>query len=61
VKGSHGRLTARPDDGPLVIGSEAALLPDGPVAATAVKGLILDHVFASPSGDLCKTRLRRDV
>ena len=37
VKGSHGRVTARPEDGPLVIGSDAALLPDGPIAATAVK------------------------
>ena len=51
VKGSHGRVTARPEDGPLVIGSDAALLPDGPIAATAVKGLILDHVFgASAAG-----------
>ncbi len=51
VKGSHGRVTARPEDGPLVIGSDAALLPDGPVAATAVKQLILDHVFgASAAG-----------
>ena len=51
VKGSHGRVTARPEDGPLVIGSDAALLPDGPVVATAVKQLILDHVFgASAAG-----------
>ncbi|HEX8165877.1 MAG TPA: nucleotide pyrophosphatase/phosphodiesterase family protein [Beijerinckiaceae bacterium] len=47
VKGSHGRKTARPEDGPLVIGSDAALLPDGPVPATAVKELILDHVFGT--------------
>ena len=51
MNGSHGRATARPEDGPLVIGSDAALLPDGPVAATAVKQLILDHVFgASAAG-----------
>jgi hypothetical protein len=45
VKGSHGRP---PDDlaaGPLVISSEADLLPAGPVDATAVKALLLDHVF----------------
>jgi predicted AlkP superfamily pyrophosphatase or phosphodiesterase len=47
VKGSHGRPTDRPDDGPLLISSEPGLLSEGPVAATAVKDLILDHVFAS--------------
>jgi predicted AlkP superfamily pyrophosphatase or phosphodiesterase len=53
VKGSHGRVTERPEDGPLVIASESALLPDGLVAATTVKQLILEHVFgatASPGG-----------
>ena len=53
VKGSHGRITSRSEDGPLVISSKPALLPDGPVAATQVKQLILDHVFgafASPEG-----------
>jgi predicted AlkP superfamily pyrophosphatase or phosphodiesterase len=45
VKGSHGRLTDRADDGPLVISSEPALVPEGPVAATAFKQLVLDHVF----------------
>jgi predicted AlkP superfamily pyrophosphatase or phosphodiesterase len=45
VKGSHGRLPDRSDDGPVLISSEPALLPDGPIAATAVKQLILDHVF----------------
>jgi predicted AlkP superfamily pyrophosphatase or phosphodiesterase len=42
VKGSHGRLT---DDahGPVVISSEP--LPEGPIPATAVKQLVLDHVF----------------
>lgn len=44
VKGSHGRVTAAPD-GPLFISSEPRLTPDGPVAATAVKELILRHVF----------------
>jgi predicted AlkP superfamily pyrophosphatase or phosphodiesterase len=45
VKGSHGRLADRPEDGPVFITSEADLAPEGAVAATAVKGLILDHVF----------------
>lgn len=45
VKGSHGRPTDRPEDGPLVMSSDPDRLPDGPVPATAVKGLILDHLF----------------
>ena len=49
VKGSHGRITDRPQDGPLVISSEAGLLPEGAVEATAVKRLVLDHLFG-PSG-----------
>ncbi|HEX2137222.1 MAG TPA: nucleotide pyrophosphatase/phosphodiesterase family protein, partial [Microvirga sp.] len=43
VKGSHGRLAACPEDGPLVISSEAHLLPDEAVTATDVMPLILDH------------------
>jgi predicted AlkP superfamily pyrophosphatase or phosphodiesterase len=45
VKGSHGRLTDDDGDGPVFISSEAKLLPQGPVAATLVKDLILAHVF----------------
>ncbi len=45
VKGSHGRLTDDPADGPLVISSRPDLLPDGAVEATAFKQLVLDHVF----------------
>ena len=45
VKGSHGRITDDPADGPVLISSEAALLPDGAVAATDVKNVILAHVF----------------
>ena len=46
VKGSHGRLTDS-QHGPLVISSEPELLArsSGPVAATAIKQLVLDHVF----------------
>ena len=45
VRGSHGRPTDHSDAGPLFISSAGALLPDGPVAATSVKQLLLDHVF----------------
>ena len=50
VKGSHGRPTDRPEDGPLAISSEPGLLAraaadDGRVAATTVKDLILAHIF----------------
>ncbi len=45
VKGSHGRITDRSDEGPLFISSRAELLPEGPVAATSVKSLLLDHIF----------------
>jgi predicted AlkP superfamily pyrophosphatase or phosphodiesterase len=47
VKGSHGRVTDAAAEGPLFISSEPRLLPDGPVAATAVKDAILTHVFAA--------------
>jgi hypothetical protein len=50
VKGSHGRPIDRPEDGPLLISSEPGLLAEGAVAATAVKDLILEHMFASASG-----------
>jgi predicted AlkP superfamily pyrophosphatase or phosphodiesterase len=46
VKGSHGRVTDRPEDGPVFITGEPAHLPSGErVAATAVKDIILRHVF----------------
>jgi predicted AlkP superfamily pyrophosphatase or phosphodiesterase len=45
VKGSHGRVTADAADGPVFVSSEARLTPDGPVAATAVKEIVLRHVF----------------
>jgi predicted AlkP superfamily pyrophosphatase or phosphodiesterase len=45
VGGSHGRLTDRAEDGPVLISSEPALVPDGPIGATAVKDLLLAHVF----------------
>jgi predicted AlkP superfamily pyrophosphatase or phosphodiesterase len=45
VKGSHGRVTEDSDDGPIFISSEPRLLPEGPIAATEVKDLILRHIF----------------
>ncbi len=51
VQGTHGRITDDPDFGPLVISSEADLLPEGPVEATDFKALVLDHIFGQrPSG-----------
>ncbi|HEX2256293.1 MAG TPA: alkaline phosphatase family protein, partial [Afifellaceae bacterium] len=45
VRGSHGRLTERDEDSPLVISSRPDLLPEGPLPATGFKQLVLDHVF----------------
>ena len=47
VKGSHGRITDRLEDGPLIISSEADLLPDREVAATDVKKIVLEHIFGA--------------
>ncbi len=45
VRGSHGRPTDDSADGPLLISTRAERLPDGEVAATDFKQLILDHIF----------------
>lgn len=49
VRGSHGRVTDDPTDGPLVITSEPELLRraagDDALEAVAFKPLVLDHVF----------------
>lgn len=45
VRGSHGRLVDRADDGPLVMSNAPELLPEGEVAATAFKELVLAHLF----------------
>ena len=47
VRGSHGRPTDRPEDGPLFITTAPELLAHGPVPAAAVKPLLLDHVFGA--------------
>lgn len=48
VRGSHGRLTDRADQGPLVITTEPQFLEQRGevVAATGFKALVLDHVFS---------------
>jgi predicted AlkP superfamily pyrophosphatase or phosphodiesterase len=48
VRGSHGRLTDGASAGPMVISSEKRFV-DGPVRATAVRDLILRHLFDSLS------------
>jgi hypothetical protein len=40
-------VTDDPAAGPLVISGEARLLPEGAVAATGFKELVLQHVFAA--------------
>jgi predicted AlkP superfamily pyrophosphatase or phosphodiesterase len=45
VRGSHGRVTDKLDDGPVCITSEKALV-DGVVESTAVRDLVLAHLFA---------------
>ncbi len=55
VRGSHGRPTDRAEDGPLFITSEPGLLRDGPVAATEVRDLLLEHVFGTAGATLRRT------
>jgi len=55
VRGSHGRLTDRAEDGPLFITSEPQLLGEGPVTATDVRDLLLDHVFGAAGAALRRT------
>jgi predicted AlkP superfamily pyrophosphatase or phosphodiesterase len=45
VKGSHGRLTDDPRDGPVFITSEPDLASEAPVSALEVKDRLLAHVF----------------
>ena len=46
VRGSHGRLNERSEDGPLVIVDRPELLRAKALAATDVKSLLLDAVFS---------------
>ncbi len=45
VRGSHGRITDALDDGPVFISSEPGMSNE-PIESTAVRDLILQHVFA---------------
>jgi hypothetical protein len=46
VRGSHGRHTPTPEEGPIFITSDAERLPSGPeVRAQDVKNIVLEHVF----------------
>ncbi|MCH9683256.1 MAG: alkaline phosphatase family protein [Deltaproteobacteria bacterium] len=46
VRGSHGRVTDRPEAGPLFVSNTPELVPDvDELEATAVKQVILDHIF----------------
>jgi predicted AlkP superfamily pyrophosphatase or phosphodiesterase len=47
VRGSHGRADTSYARGPLIMSSEAALLPEGTIDASQVKQLMLDHVFGT--------------
>lgn len=46
IRGSHGRADLEPEQGPVIISSEASLLPDRQVRAENVKAIILDHLFS---------------
>lgn len=45
VKGAHGRVTDDPEMGPLVISSQADLMPESALAAVDFKALVLEHIF----------------
>jgi predicted AlkP superfamily pyrophosphatase or phosphodiesterase len=47
VKGSHGRLTDDPLDGPVFISSQKDMVREESVAATDVRQLLLQHLFPS--------------
>ncbi|MGA2496416.1 MAG: nucleotide pyrophosphatase/phosphodiesterase family protein [Tepidisphaeraceae bacterium] len=44
VKGSHGRVPACPEDGPLLTTNQPGLVPAGQVEATAVYSVLMDHL-----------------
>ena len=45
VKGSHGRPTEDPNQGPVFLSTEPGLVPDGEIPAAKVRDLILDHLL----------------
>jgi len=50
VKGSHGRVTDTLEDGPVMISSERELIREDAIASTAVRDMILDHLFSPAKG-----------
>lgn len=46
VKGSHGRVTDHPDEGPIFMTTEPKLLDDHRLRAEDVCGLLLSHLFS---------------
>jgi predicted AlkP superfamily pyrophosphatase or phosphodiesterase len=51
VRGSHGRITNRLDDGPVFISSEKGAA-DGPLQATSVRDAMLAHLFDHVPGTM---------
>jgi predicted AlkP superfamily pyrophosphatase or phosphodiesterase len=45
VKGSHGRVTDSPDEGPLFITQQKSLLSRSTISSTGVCALLLNHLF----------------
>jgi len=45
VKGSHGRVTERDEEGPLIMSSLPSMVPDRRVRATEVRDIVLAHLF----------------
>jgi predicted AlkP superfamily pyrophosphatase or phosphodiesterase len=45
VKGSHGRVTDRLEQGPVLLSTEPSLVREGVVEATEVKDIVLRHLF----------------
>jgi predicted AlkP superfamily pyrophosphatase or phosphodiesterase len=45
VKGSHGRVTDKDEEGPIFMTTEPKLLSKGTLGAAEVFGMIMDHVF----------------
>jgi len=45
VRGSHGRADGPREHGPVILSSEARLMPDGIIDARRVKSLLLSHIF----------------
>lgn len=50
VKGSHGRLTEDPNDGPLLLTQRPDLLPDSSLDATDIAPVLLQHLLRGSGG-----------